>query len=69
MASVDFFFDTKYGRYCDAIIYPDDQPLTDADIEVLKQQRLQSWINAIENPSAPSGPDLATDVITDASGE
>jgi hypothetical protein len=69
MASVDFFFDTKYGKYCDAIIYPDDQPLTDAEIEVLKRQRLQAWVDAIENPPAPSDPVPVGDVIADATGE
>ena len=51
MASVNFSFATKYGEFSDAIWYPDDQPLSDVDIEAEKQRRLANWIALIENPA------------------
>ena len=47
---IDFSFQTKYGTYSDAISYSDDQPLTDEEIETIKQQRLNNWLSLIENP-------------------
>ena len=56
MAKVDFEFETKYGKFADAIWFPDDAPLTDEEVEAEKQRRLANWINIIENP-APAEPE------------
>jgi hypothetical protein len=53
MAKVDFEYETKYGKFADAIWYPDDAPMTDDEIAVEKQRRLDSWIALIENPAEP----------------
>jgi len=47
---IDFSFDTQYGRFCDALHLPDDHTHTDAEIEAMKQQRLDNWIAVIETP-------------------
>ena len=47
---ISFFFDTKYGRYADALHLPDDHGLTDDEIEAMKQQRLSNWLAVIETP-------------------
>ena len=52
--SVDFSFDTKYGKYSDAIWYDDALPMTEEEIENEKQARVARWIAAIENPPLPS---------------
>jgi hypothetical protein len=44
---IDFFFDTQYGKFCDALHLPDDHTFTDAEIQAMKQQRLDNWIDAI----------------------
>ena len=44
-----FSFDTKYGKFCDALHLPDDHELTDTEIENLKQERLNNWL-AIVTP-------------------
>ena len=44
---IDFSFDTQYGTFCDALVLPDDHTLTDAEIEVMKQQSLDNWIAAV----------------------
>jgi hypothetical protein len=47
---IDFCFDTQYGRFCDALHFPDDHTHTDAEIEAMKQQRLDNWIAVIQAP-------------------
>jgi hypothetical protein len=44
---IDFSFDTQYGKFADAIVLPDDHTLTDAEIEAIKQQRLDDWIAVV----------------------
>jgi len=50
---IDFEFTTKYGRFSDAIWFPDDAPMTDEEIAAEKQRRLANWIALIENPAEP----------------
>lgn len=51
MAKIDFAFETKYGRYADAIWFPDDAPMTDEEVEAEKQRRVDNWIAIIETPA------------------
>lgn len=44
---IDFSFDTQYGKFADAIILSDDHTLSDAEIEAMKQQRLDNWIAVV----------------------
>jgi hypothetical protein len=46
---IDFSFETKYGKFADALHLPDDHVLTDAEIETMKQERLNNWL-AIVTP-------------------
>lgn len=50
MIKIDFSFDTQYGCFADALHLPDDHGLTDAEIESMKQQRLDNWIAIITAP-------------------
>lgn len=50
---IDFEFTTPYGMFRDALHLPADHGLSDEELEALKQERLNNWINAIENPPAP----------------
>lgn len=48
---IDFEFDTQYGKFADALHFPDDQPApSDADIEAMKQQRVDNWIAVVTAP-------------------
>lgn len=47
---IDFQFETKYGKYSDALYLPDDHTFTDDEIQAMKQQRVDNWISFIENP-------------------
>jgi len=59
MVKIDFEANTQYGTFRDALHLPDDHNLSDAEIEAMKQQRVNNWINVVtEASNAPS-----TDVI------
>lgn len=47
---IDFEFTTQYGKFADALWFPDDQVPDDATIESMKQQRLDNWIAAVTSP-------------------
>lgn len=51
MIKVDFEFETKYGKFADAIWYSEDAPMSDEELEAEKQRRLANWIAIIENPA------------------
>lgn len=50
MTKIDFQFETKYGLFADALYLSDNESFTEEEIQVMKQARLDNWINAIENP-------------------
>jgi len=47
---IDFFFDTQYGTFSDALFFEDDVIPSDDEIEAMKQQRLANWIAIITAP-------------------
>ena len=47
---IDFEYTTKYGVFRDALHLLDDHGLSDQQIEDMKQERLNNWLNVIENP-------------------
>jgi hypothetical protein len=49
---IDFSLDTQYGKFADALHLHDDHTLTDAEIEAMKQQRLDNWIAVVTAPSS-----------------
>lgn len=49
---IDFEFTSKYGKYRDALSLPDDHNLTQSQIEEMKTQRFESWLNMIESSIA-----------------
>jgi hypothetical protein len=53
---IDFEYTTKYGKFADALWFPDDAPMTDDEIAAEKQRRLDSWIAIIEAPPEPEAP-------------
>lgn len=58
MQKVDFEFETKYGKFVDAIWYPEDAPMSDAELEAEKQLRLTNWLALIENPAPLGEPEV-----------
>lgn len=53
---IDFEFQTNYGRFTDALTLPDDHTLSEAEIELLKQQRVDNWISVMEQMSNIDAP-------------
>ena len=47
---IDFEFTTGYGVFSDALYLDDDHQSTEDEINAMKQERLDNWIAAIENP-------------------
>lgn len=48
---IDFEFDSPYGKFADALWFPDGQPIpSDAEIEAMKKQRFDNWIAIITAP-------------------
>ena len=64
----NFSFDTQYGKFSDAINLPDDHPYTDAEIDAMKQQRLDNWIAVITAPPPNYVLDADGNVVLDADG-
>ena len=48
---IDFEFDTDFGVFRDALHLPDDQQFTDAEIDAMKQQRLDNWLAVVNAPA------------------
>jgi hypothetical protein len=53
MVKVDFEFTTPHGVFRDALYLNDNHQLTEAEINALKQERLDAWLYAVENPPEP----------------
>ena len=52
---IDFEFDTPHGVFRDALHLPDNHTFTDAEIQAMKQQRVDNWIAVVTAP--PVEPD------------
>ena len=49
MIKIDFEVETEHGTFCDALHLPDDHNFTDAEIEAMKQERVNNWVAFVEN--------------------
>jgi hypothetical protein len=47
---IRFTFETKYGPFSDALYLDEDHVFTEAEVEIMKQERLTNWIAMIEAP-------------------
>ena len=50
---IDFEFTTPYGVFRDALQLADDHSYTDEQIAAMKQERVDNWLFAVENPPEP----------------
>lgn len=53
MIKIDFEVETNYGKYRDALYLPENHGMTGEQIEAMKQERVDNWIDAVENPPQP----------------
>lgn len=61
---IDFEFTTQYGVFRDALYLDDDHQLTTAEIDALKQERLDNWLTLVETPQASPNTNVEIDGIT-----
>jgi hypothetical protein len=54
MLKIDFSFDTSYGLFADALYLFEDHDLSSEQIEALKKDRLDKWLEILTNPKPPS---------------
>lgn len=48
---IDFSFDTPYGPFSDTLFFVDAETIpSDAEIEAIKQQRLNNWLALVTQP-------------------
>ncbi len=50
MIKIDFEFTSQYGVYRDALYLEENHSLSDDEINALKRERFDRWLDTIENP-------------------
>ncbi len=50
---IDFEFQTKHGKFRDALHLPDNHDFTQEQIAEMQQARLDNWLFVVENPPEP----------------
>jgi hypothetical protein len=55
VVQIIFEFQTQYGVFRDALYLPEDHGLTGAEIDALKQERVNNWV-AFVTPKDPVEP-------------
>jgi hypothetical protein len=53
MNKINFEYQTKYGVFRDALHLPETPEYNQAQINEMQVERLNNWLNAIENPPTP----------------
>ena len=56
MIKIDFAIETQYGTYRDALHLMDDHTFTEAEIEAMKQQRVENWLKVFDQPAEETPP-------------
>jgi len=65
MIKIDFEIpNEKYGAYRDALHLAEDHGLSEAQIEAMKQERYNNWLNIVENPVELPEPPKPAETIT-----
>jgi len=54
LIKIDFEVETEHGIFRDALHLPDDHSFTDTEIEAMKQERVNNWIDFITAPEISS---------------
>jgi hypothetical protein len=47
MVKIEFKFDSEFGVFRDAIVLPDNHGMSDAQIDSMKQQRFDAWLETV----------------------
>ena len=57
MIKIYFQFETPHGKFADALHLPDDHTFTEAEIQAMKQQRVDNWIAIVTAPPVEQEPE------------
>jgi hypothetical protein len=57
MIKIDFEFETENGIFRDALHLPEDNTLTDDEIQALKEQRRDNWLAIVNAPPVDVPPE------------
>lgn len=72
MNSINFSFETDFGLFSDAIVLSDEEfaLLTEADIDTIKQTRLDNWLAAVNPPVVEEivSEEVPADVVEENTG-
>jgi hypothetical protein len=61
---IEFEFTTAYGVFRDALHLPDNHTFTEEEIAAMKQERLDNWLFAVENPPEAEPETIEIDGVT-----
>lgn len=61
---IEFEFTTQRGVYRDALYLPENHGLSEEELNVMKQERLDNWLYVIENPEPPPPDTIVIDGVT-----
>ncbi len=50
MIQIVFEFETQYGRYGDALYLLEGHSFTEEQIEAMKQERVDNWLQVVDSP-------------------
>ena len=50
MIQIRFTFETQFGPFSDALYLEEDHSFTEAEIEAMKQERLDNWLLTVNPP-------------------
>jgi hypothetical protein len=56
VVTIEFEFDTPHGLFRDALHLPDDHGMSDAEIDAMKQQRVDNWVAFVTSPPIEEPP-------------
>jgi hypothetical protein len=48
MVKIEFEFDSEYGTFRDCIVLPDNHNMSEAQIDAIKQQRFDAWLESVQ---------------------
>ena len=65
MVKIDFEMATQYGTFKDALYLPDDHNLSELELETLKKDRADAWVNHVVAAANEPPTDVVDVVATD----
>jgi hypothetical protein len=65
---INFEFETQYGKYSDTLFLDEDHEFSDAEIQSMKQSRLDKWVAHVTAPQPDYVLDSEGNIVFDENG-